>query len=145
MEEQIKNFILIGEFLAANELINKIGDETLENILFEIGYGEESICAYAFICFLLLKNETVSYHCLASEILIHAFVHIGGYAAALYHTKRAIVLAPDDMSLKEMLLFFHNVPEKLVSREEAIQVAREILKKNPDSSHAKTILSEEKL
>ncbi|MBS1987742.1 hypothetical protein JST56_01995 [Candidatus Dependentiae bacterium] len=144
MEKIIEELIIKGDFFEAKKSLDSIDQEQLRIILLNLG-DDNNICAYSFICFLILDCKTIEYHSLASEILIHCFPHLGGYAAALYHVRRYLQLCPDDVDMLEMLLFFHNVPEKLVSREEAIQVAGEILKKNPDSSHAKAIFSEEKL
>jgi hypothetical protein len=106
-------------------------------MLLDIGYNEESICSYAFICFLLLEKETVQYHCLASEILNNAFPHlVGGYESSMYHIRRAIELSPDDVELKENLLFFNEIPQKLLSNEEVKKISKEILQKKPNSKVA---------
>jgi len=141
IEQKIKDLILDGNFLEANQFLDKIDLDKLASILLDIGYEEESICAYSFVCFLMLKKETKEYHSLASDILIHAFPHlIGGYKTALYHLRQAIKIDPNDIDLEEMLIFFHNVPEKLVSLEEAIKTASRVLEKKPDSNPAKRIL-----
>lgn len=145
IEQKIKHFIIAGEFSQAGRFLNEIGQDKLESILLDIGYDDECICAYSFVCFLLLKQESKDYHHLASIILIHAFPHlVGGYKTALYHIRRAIEMDPNDIDLEEMLIFFHNIPEKLVSREEAIKVATKVLEKKPESNPAKRILSEYK-
>ncbi len=141
IEQKIKGLILDGNFLEANQLLYKIDLDKLASILLDIGYDEESICAYSFVCFLMLKKETKEYHSLASDILIHAFPHlIGGYKTALYHLRQAIKIDPNDIDLEEMLIFFHNIPEKLVSLEEAVKTATKVLEKKPDSNPAKRIL-----
>lgn len=123
MIEKFKELILKGEFLKAKSIMECITKEQLETVLFEIGCDEESICAYSFICFLLLEKESVEYHCMASELLNIAFPHIyGGYQSSLYHIRRAIELEPHDNKLKKALLFFNDIPEKLVSDEEASQI-----------------------
>ncbi|MEN2777190.1 hypothetical protein [Acetivibrio clariflavus] len=123
MVEKFKELILKGEFLKAKSIMECITKEQLEKALFEIGCDEGSICAYSFICFLLLENESVEYHCMASELLSIAFPHIyGGYQSALYHIRRAIELDPNDKELKRELLLFNDIPEKLVSDEEARQI-----------------------
>ncbi|QSO46734.1 tetratricopeptide repeat protein [Alicyclobacillus mengziensis] len=58
----------------------------------------------------------------------------------MFHTRRAIELSPDDVSLKEHLLLFHDIPEKLVTTEEARKIAEEIISVAPDSPTAKSIL-----
>lgn len=127
MENELKRLILKGEFLKAKSIMDSVTSEDFESLIFEIGCDDESICAYSFICFLILKNESVKYHCMASELLNIAFSHIpGGYQTSLYHIRRAIELSPQDKKLKETLLFFNDIPEKLVSDEEASRIQAEI-------------------
>ncbi|BBW96444.1 hypothetical protein ACPVTF_08110 [Geobacillus icigianus] len=91
--------------------------------------------------YLINNNETAYYHYLASELLSTAFCHLpDAYASALYHAKRAVELSPEDVSLKEHLLLFHDIPEKLISKEEAKAIAQEILKIMPNSEAAKNVL-----
>ena len=137
----LKQLIVQGEFLLAHELLAKIDKIILEELLFELGCDEQSLCAYSFICFLLLKRETVELHSLASGILNIAFCHLGGaYQTSLYHSKKAIELSPDDFLLKEALLFFNIIPEKIINDEEANKIAFEILQKIPTNAAALDIL-----
>lgn len=127
MIKKIKELILRGEFLEARATMDCITKEELEIAIFEIGCDEESICAYSFICFLLLEKESVEYHCLASKLLNIAFPHIyGGYQTSLYHIRKAIELEPHNKELKKELLFFNDLPEKLVSDEEAREIRNEL-------------------
>lgn len=143
VEHKIKSLILAGEFLDTRKLLHEIDQEKLAKVLLDIGYDEESICAYSFTCFLMLEKETAEYHCLASEILIHAFPHlVGAYKTALFHIRRSIELCPEDIELEETLLFFNSIPEKLISDEEAKKIAQVVLLKKPTSEPAQRILSQ---
>ena len=143
MHNKIKNLIMNGEFLEAKKFINLIDYEELRNMLLDIGYNKGNICSYAFTCYLLLEKEIVPYHYLASEILNHAFPHlIGGYESSLYHIRRALELCPNDIDLKENLLFFNKIPGKVLSDEEAKKIAQEILQIKPTSRAAQRILQQ---
>ena len=142
VEDKLKKLILSGKFLESKYFLDKLNKDIFEKIIFEIGCDEESICAYSFICFLIKNHETVELHCLASEVLNIAFPHlIGSCQTSLYHIKRAIELKSDDISLKEALLYFNVIPEKLVSDKEAKEIAQKILKEKSDSSVAKFALN----
>jgi hypothetical protein len=142
IKQKIINFILTGEFLETRNLLNKLPREDLENLIFVLGCDEGSIAAYAFICFLIQEHETISWHLLASKLLNIAFCHLeGAYQSSLFHTMRAIELCPDDISLKEALLFFNVIPEKIINDEKAKQIAREILQKKPESAVALDMLN----
>ncbi|CCF14315.1 hypothetical protein BLGI_2241 [Brevibacillus laterosporus GI-9] len=74
-----------------------------------------------------MKLEDLS-GCLASSLLSHLLRHIdGAYKSALFHSRRALELSPNIISLKENLLFFHTVPDRLICKEEAILLAKEVL------------------
>ncbi len=140
MEKQIQQLILVGKFFEAKKLLGDIIPEQLRTILLNIGFNDNNICAYSFICFLISEHETLEYHSLASEILIHCFPQFGGYAAALHHVRKGIQLNPDDVEMIEMLLFFHDIPEKLVNDEEAKIIATKVIKKKPASIPAREII-----
>ncbi|AUM97452.1 hypothetical protein RSJ11_07650 [Clostridium sporogenes] len=127
MKNKLKELISKGEFIKAKSIISNITKDELETILFEIACDEESICAYSFICFLMMEDENVEYHCMASSLLNTAFPHFaGGYETSLHHIRRAIELDPNNKELKRTLLFFNDIPEKLVSDKEASIILDEI-------------------
>ena len=139
----LKELILRGDFGKARLLLSQCEKDSLETVLFEIGCDEENICAYAFVSCLIQCNENVEYHCLASELLNIAFPHLkGAYQTSLYHLRRAIELDPSDLSLVEGLLFFYELPEKLISEEEARNIVDEALKKNPESPIARSVFDD---
>lgn len=143
MNELLKKKIISGSFIEAEELVSTIDEKIFEDLVFNIAYDNENITAYSFICFLLLKKETIPLHLLALSILNYTFPHLeGAYATSLYHTKRTIELNPENIELTEMLLFFNSLPliEKLVNDKEAKEIAVTVLKKKPDSFSALCIL-----
>lgn len=143
MKYKIKEYIMKGNFLEAQRDLKSLDCVIFKQILLEIACDEVNICAYAFMCFLIQKQETAYYHSLASLVLNIAFCHLeGGYHAAAYHTRRALELDPDDVASQEMLIFFNRVPEKVVSTSEAIQVAKNILLKDPENQIARKYLDE---
>jgi hypothetical protein len=143
MKNQIKSLILSGDFSEAQKKLKPLGIEMLQDILLAVGYDEQNICSYGFICFLLREQETAAYHCAASALLELAFPHLdGAFTTALYHTRRAIELSPSDMDVLAKLLFFNDYPThvKLVSDHQAEQVARAILLKEPNNEAARNFL-----
>jgi hypothetical protein len=136
----LPNLILRGEYPAASEIARGMTTSDLENVLMTIAYDQVNLATYSFVCYLLALHETSELHELASLLMIHPLCHMGhldsAYAVALYHVKRAIALNPADLSLKEYLFFFHLVPDRLVSEEEAVRCAREILTIDPGNKAA---------
>ena len=128
-KEGLKRAILDNDFSKFESLIKDISKDTLRDVFMEISFDTVSLLSYSIVCMLLIKNETADLHYLASEILFMPLCHLkGAYEAALYHTRKAIILNPDDITLKEFLLLFYEIPERLISKKEAKDVANEILK-----------------
>uniref|UniRef100_UPI00386593EC hypothetical protein n=1 Tax=Treponema saccharophilum TaxID=165 RepID=UPI00386593EC len=59
----------------------------------------------------------------------------GAYSIGLFHARQ---LLAKEYSVKnlEMLLFFHDLPEKLVGRDEALKIAARILRLEPGNQLA---------
>lgn len=78
----------------------------------------------------------------ASELLALALnVLPGTYPTAYWHARRAVALAPRDISYKEHLLSFHNNPDRLMSDEEARRVAQEVLGDDVANAAATQVLN----
>jgi len=60
----------------------------------------------------------------------------------LFHAKKALELKPNDISLQEYLLLYHTLPDKLLSDQEAEQLAKNILKFDPNNSAALNALKD---
>lgn len=145
MRKDFKEKIIHGEFAAAEKIHCSLDKKAAEDDLFNIGYDDDNICAYAYICFLLQKHESAELHLSAMSLLVIAFPFVnGGYQSGLYHVRRAIQLNPNDIDLEEMLIFMHEMPliEKLVSDKEIREVACRVLAKKPSSTPAQGILAQ---
>jgi hypothetical protein len=142
IKTQLQELILQGEFSQASLLVTGINASELEGILLEIAYDSESISVYNFVCYLIEKHETDALHSIASALLNNPLCFIdGAYAKGLSHVRRAIELAPQDVSLKELILFYSLVPDELVTREEASEYARQILLVDPENKAALDFLN----
>jgi tetratricopeptide (TPR) repeat protein len=124
-------------FSEAKELYLKIDKNVSRDALMDLAYSTESIVVYSFILDLIVNEESADLHYLASEIMSMPLNYItGAYNVALYHARKAIELNPEDITLKEYLLLFYNIPDKLISKKEATEIAKEVIKKIPDSKAA---------
>ena len=108
-----------------------------EDLFLQIAYDTENIAVYAFVNFLINQNESADTHNVAASLLIHPFGYIdGAYGAALHHVRRSIELAPTDVSFKELILFFALTPYELITDEEAVTCAKQILALDPTNKAA---------
>lgn len=143
IREDLKKAIVTGKFDDARTLIINFSTNELSEVLCVIADDTKSIIVYTFICYLLIDKELPKYHIIAAEILsVPLFSIPGAYNTALYHVKRALELDPDNIYYKESLLFFYSIPDRLISRDEALEIAREIIKVDPTNVVALDIISE---
>jgi len=141
IKERLQGLIFNYNFKEAKEIFNELNEEKQDESLLLIANETESILIYTFICYLIAENNTALIHHLASVIMSTALCYIeGAYQTAFYHAKKAIELSPTDVELKEFLLFFYEIPEKLLTKEEAIKIATEILVTKKTSKVAKEII-----
>lgn len=144
LTNELKKFILSGDFEAAKKISSKLSEEELDAELSEISYESESLTCYTFIMSLIVEAETEELHEIAFSMLVISLVHLeGAYYAALYHARRAIALTNEqDAGYLSNLLFLHSVPDTVVLKEEADKVAKKILVLEPNNLVANDFLRE---
>jgi len=147
MDKKLNTLVaqLISEenVIKALATIKELNGNELEQMFPQLAFDTQSLAVYGLIIGLLLEAETAQKHAIAEKILSLPLNFIeGANCSALYHLRRAIQLDPDDIEFKQVLLSFHEHPDQLVGKTEAIKVAGEILSKRSDSKIAKRILSE---
>jgi len=137
LKEKIKKLLEDNDFDQLEYLLNNTDLEVWDNVLIDLTFDDKTLISYSLICMMLVRRESPKLHSLASALLSHSLCHIqGAYASALYHIRKAIELDSHDIGLKEALLFFHEIPDKLVSDSEAKKLIDEILKEKPSSKCA---------
>lgn len=144
LQKTLKSFIISGGFLQSGILYRLLLPERLQDLLCSLATDESNITAYVFICFLLTKKERAA--CLDSAVaVVTLFCHIKGtYQAALYHARRAVEQAPRTIAFQEGLLLLNRFPEKVISDQEAYNLAKAILSVKPKSRLAKEVFAQSK-
>jgi len=143
LKERLKDLIFNYNFEEAKDILNVLNEKKQVEIVTTIAFDTGNILIYTFLSYLILEYNTSFRHSLAAGIMSSALCYIeGAYETAFYHARKASELSPNDVELKEFLLFFHVIPEKLLSKEEAIKIATEILETKKNSKAAKGILKE---
>ena len=137
MKEYLYGCITESEFEKAEEFCRQLNVAELSGILDELAWEKEDVSVYLFLEYLLLKNECADYHRIAADLLQGVLCFLGGaYWVAYRHTRRALELEPENDRNKESLLSFYDIPDKILSMEEALKVAEEVLREKPDSIFA---------
>lgn len=141
MNQEVRELILAGEFKKAYSQINSSNIKNLRDFILTEAFDKGSITFYGFVCYLILLDEKASLHDLATDVLAYPLSYFeGAYPTALFHARRALELDPQNLEYLKFLLFFHDIPDKLIKKEEAIEIAREVLKRDPDHKIAQDTL-----
>ena len=140
--KRFKEAILDGDFLKAKEYIDIKDYEHLETLLMDMGgIDSDNLSPYFFVLYLILENDNAKLHEIASALLSFPYAWIsGGYSVAFNHLKKAMVLDPENIYYKELILFYHDIPDRLLSKEEAINYAKQVLQVNPSLKEAQDII-----
>ena len=128
--------LIHGRYREAEESCEYMDVDSIRDRIMMIAYDTENICVYSFIRYMIEKTGKVSWIELAIDVMIHPLCFLeGSYSVALYHA-RQLLLIEKNVSNLERILFFQNIPEKLIDEEEAQYIAEEILKRESDNKVA---------
>ena len=146
VKERLFQLISDGKIDDAGELIKNTDkgllNEEIQDILLDISFSNQSIVPYAVVLKLLVEDESANLHAFASTLLSNPLCWIeGAYYAGFYHQKRAIELDPQNIAFKEYLLSYNSLPNAILSDEEAIEIRKQILEKDPDNKTVKNHFS----
>lgn len=143
--DDIKRAVINGDFDRAKQLTIHMDSETLTDTLYFIAYGYNKIAPYGFVNYLLLGNESSALHYSASYLLVMGYDTEDAYRIAFFHAKKAVELSPNDNKYKEYLLLFYEFFIKLLTKEEATDIAKEILKSDPNNQNALLVSKKQKV
>ncbi len=140
MEEKIKKHIFGGNYHLAEDICGKMKPSDVRDVLLTLAYDTESICIYSFIRYMISKTNSPVWIELAIDVMVHPLCHVeGAYSIALFHSRELLKLEYNAKNL-EMILFFYDIPEKLIIRSEAESIAKVLLTIEPDNKVALRIL-----
>lgn len=143
MNKVIMDLILMGEFEAVNNKIVSWDQQEIENFLVPFACKSPNIAIYGFIVNNLIRKEISFWHSMAAVLFLAPLCHFeGAYSLGLYHTRRAMALDTSDIGAKQLLLSYYNSPSPMVTKDEAVQIAQEILSLDPDNKYALSIIEE---
>ena len=151
-DEPYKEVIELAEFgdveAAYNKLVNISYDMndfwqyTIQKVYDEISPEK----FYIFLMYLYIKtgNEDCNLY-MAGQMVYNRPFTDDPYQFAFYHINKAINNRPDEIKYKEFLIdYIYDYPVKFMSHEEYVEIARQILEKNPNHQKSLKILNERK-
>lgn len=139
LQSTILNLIYTSQYHEAKKQFDKLNEIQQSDLVVEEASVADNISILGFVEFLISRNNTYFNHNLAADALIQMCWIEGAYNVAFYHAAEMYRLKPDTET-KKFLLFFYDLPEKILSEEYAIKLAESILQTEPDYLPAMEIL-----
>ncbi|TMU87164.1 hypothetical protein FGG79_03245 [Bacillus sp. BHET2] len=145
MTNQLKEYILKGQFEKAKVSTKELSYSELDAELMDIAFNDSSIANYSYIMSLLVEKENVELHEMAFRLMVNPLSYLdGAYYAALYHARRCVELTDrQEVGYLSNLLFLHMIPNQVVSEEEAYETAKRMLSLEPNHIQAKQFLNKQ--
>lgn len=140
MKDLIRLKLKQGKYIELEEICKEIDAEELQNLMLELAYEMESINVYGFVRYMIEKERKESWIRLAINIMLNPLCFIeGAYSIGLFHARELLAIDRNVENL-ERLLFFYNIPEKLIDYKEASSIAEELLLMESDNEVALELL-----
>ena len=138
--EKIKVKLIYGEYQDIERLCRNQTEAEIRDLMMNVAYDTENLSVYGFIQYMIRRTKNANWIKLAVDIMLNPFSFMeGAYSVALYHARELILMERNIKNL-ERLLFFYNIPEKLINDEEAKNIAEEILKTDANNKVAQDII-----
>lgn len=106
-------------------------------------FGKPDIKYHGFIQFLIANDNKAVYHYWASELLSTALcIFENAYEESYKHLLEAIKEDPcnNDYLAKKLFYFSLPIEKQLLTKGEAVGIAKDVLRKNPENETAKSFL-----
>lgn len=145
MIEDLEKSVINGKFYEVDEKLKKMSKDEQKELIFKIGIKTESLLVYTYIWHRIITEkdykEIIDWHETALSVLIHCINFLeGAYSSALYHARKITELEPDNIENFVQLLFFYDIPERLLDEKEAKKIAEKIIEVNPNNQVAARVL-----
>lgn len=124
--ENFIKYLLKSDFEGAYELSKTMTENEISESLYVLADPLEkkdalsyNLLPYAYVTCILAKEETVTYHILAAELMITAYnVFPGAAETALWHLRRVLSLNEKSKTAVELLAMLYQQAETDLTKEE---------------------------
>lgn len=138
LKKQLHKAILSDDRATVQRLVKSLAHEVVLDTFLEVAFDTDDLAVYEILCDQIQVKQTADWEETASLLMSQPFCHHPhAYERAYEHAKRAVKLDASRIDLKEYLLFFNAIPDKLMTDAEANELANLILKLRPTSKVAK--------
>ena len=136
MEQELFNYLQNAEFEKAANFLRQVNNVKIKEMLLTIAHESESIVCIGFSSYMFqISNNYFWYDCIISLLLNPLCFIEGAYSLAYHYSKEALKHERSEDNLVQML-FFNEIPEKLLADAEALSIAKEVIALNPNNEVA---------
>lgn len=140
MKNKFISLVEIGEYEKAADLLIGMENAKIRDTLILITLNTESLSVLGFAIYMSNRTQSEFWYDIVIALLLTPLCHLeGAYSFAFFYAKEELRLDRSEENLTQ-LLFFNEIPEKLLPNTEALEIAKEILSMNPDNTVAKDII-----
>lgn len=139
MEKLIKDLIFNNNFNRAYEIINNIDEDTRFNVIVSIACDTTDIRIIGFAFYLIQKNASYDNYKIIVNVLHQMCWLNGAYHLAYFYATEMYKIS-GNIEDKKNLLFYWIVPEKPMSDDVALTLAKQVLDVDPSDSIANEIV-----
>ena len=139
INKRIIQLIYDMDFYNAKILFDELDNAEKSDLIIMEACTSNNIMIIGFVYFLLSKEKSCFNHELAAKVLIQMCWIDGAYNLAYLHACEMLKLEPS-IKNKEFILFFYNIPEKIISYEYAKELAEDIIRHDPDNEVALSVI-----
>ncbi|MCR5763623.1 MAG: hypothetical protein K6G00_09615 [Treponema sp.] len=142
--EKITQLISSGKYDEGEKICQNLSFMKIKNDFLKLAYDTTNFSLYSFASYMFTKTEDERWLELAISLLIGPLCFVeGAYSIGLFHARQ---LARNKNCVKNLvqLLFFYDIPEKLINRDEALEIAHQVLRLDPSNQLALQIISSSK-
>ena len=140
MIEKIIQLINYGKYEEGEKIRRNLSFSEIKNNFLKHAYDTNNFSLYSFVLYMVTKTEDDRWLELALSLVIGPLCFIeGAYSIGLFHARQ---LVRKNFCVKNLLqlLFFYNIPEKLINRDEALEIANQVLKLDPSNQVALQVI-----
>ena len=142
MLERIVRLINCGKYEECENICQNLNFPEIKDYFLKQAYVTSSFSLYSFVVYMVTKTDDNRWHDLALSLVIGPLCFIeGAYSIGLFHARQ---LVKKDFCVKNLVqvLFFYTIPEKLINKDEALEIANQVLKLDPNNQVALQIIRE---
>ena len=138
--KKLSTLLKFGKYEEAAKICSRHSLKEIKDSLLTEAYETSDFSFYSFSLYMFTETRKNEWIEISLSLVIGPLCFVdGAYSIGLFHARQLLANEYSIQNL-EMLLFFYNLPEKLLENKEAIDIAKQLLVIDSNNKIAKKIL-----